>query len=160
MNKIGLFLITVFTLATTCSARNIFCKICLWGADLYIKFLKSDYMVNRHLEEDYKTCMETYNKEEYCIGNRDNVAIHEYKAKLSYYNSEEICTEYGFCKDFKYVKDPVKSHAGRLLQNAPPAVEYEGLALGKEKPIRFIVVSDIHMDLGYAEVILNFTFRV
>lgn len=160
MNKFGLFLITIVTLTVTCSARNVFCRVCLWGVEIYKKFLRSDFMVNIYLKKNFEACMKEHNKEEYCIGNRDNIVVHEYKAEISYYYGEEICHDFGFCTDFKFVKDTSKSHAGKLLSKAPPATEYEGIGPSKEKPIRFIVVSDIHMDLGYEEVILNFIFRV
>lgn len=156
MNKIYLILVLVFALKASCSSRGVFCNICIWAVDFYKKFLRSDFMVKRHLDDYYTNCMATTKSEIYCAGRRDNVVIHEYKAQISYYNSEEICFNYNFCSNVNYVKDSVKSFAGKMLTNAPPVLNYEGIAADKKKPIKFLVVTDIHMDFGYAEVSFYF----
>lgn len=152
MKKIYLILVLIFTLKASCSERGALCKACIWGIELFKKFLRSDFMVNIYLNVYYANCMKTTNSEIYCAGRRDNVVIHESKAQFSYYNSEEICFNYNFCSNVDYVKDPVKSFAAKMLIKAPPPIDYEEIAPNKEKPIKFLVVTDIHMDFGYAEV--------
>jgi hypothetical protein len=156
MNKI--FLILSFILFSQVSAFKFLCDICTWICEKHKTDLRSDEKINKQLKEYYDTCIKT-NSETFCKGRITNVLPYEYRASISKYNCEEICNSYWFCNIVKYEKDTTKSFEGKHLAHSPPFTSYEGLAPNNDKPIKFLVVTDIHMDFDYLPVILKLTYR-
>eukprot|EP00826_Nyctotherus_ovalis_P048952 TRINITY_DN582_c0_g2_i9.p1 TRINITY_DN582_c0_g2~~TRINITY_DN582_c0_g2_i9.p1 ORF type:complete len:508 (+),score=109.11 TRINITY_DN582_c0_g2_i9:192-1715(+) len=151
MNRIFVILVVILSLGSTCLARSLICNACISGIETYKSYLRSGSVVEAEKRKYYERCIKSGSSRLFCAGRRDNVVPYEYKAQISKYNSDEMCWSYGLCTDVKYVKDPHKSYAAKVLAHSPPYTTYEGLAPNRSKPIKFLVVTDIHMDFDYRE---------
>lgn len=153
MNRIFVILVAVLSLGSTCLARSLICNACITGVESYKSYLRSSSVVEQEKRKYYDKCIKSGSSKQFCAGRRDNVVVHEYKAQISKYNSDEMCWSYGLCRDVNYVKNTRKSYAAKVLAHSPPYTAYEGLAPNRSKPIKFLVVTDIHMDFDYREVL-------
>jgi len=157
MNKIFLILFSILSSQTL--AFQPLCRPCLWICEWQKKKLRSDKVINEQLKKYYDTCIKKSSKE-YCQGRITNELPYEYRAAVSKYNCDEECKKYWLCSDIKFEKDTTKSFAGKHLSRSRPFTSYEGLAPNKSKPLKFLVVADIHMDFDYEPVVFEFIYRV
>jgi len=157
MNKI--FLILSFILFSQTLAFQPLCRPCLWICEREKEKLRSDKVINKQLDEYYADCKKKYS-EVYCKGTITNELPYNYRAAVSRYDCEEECHKYWLCTDVKFEKDTTKSFAGKHLSRSPPFTSYEGLAPNTTKPLKFLVVADIHMDFDYEPVVFELIYRV
>lgn len=87
----------------------------------------------------------------YCEGIDQLTSVSGYPILTATLSSEEICTRAGYCDDAIYLKDRIEDYTKHILDDSPRPPVREKIMVVSKKPIRFIIVADIHVDYEYTE---------
>ena len=70
---------------------------------------------------------------------------------LRRFSGDILCPEYGFCSNPKILPDDFEKFKKEILKDKPPRI-YPDVLNSSTPNIKFAVITDMHVDMGYSQV--------
>ena len=148
MKTIEFTLLFILFFQIGCYGLNLGCEVCMSSIEFTTKVLSSDYFLRAYTMDLWNKCMVTGTKE-YCEQSRNSTWNIVYKESIKHINSEYICNTLKFCHDYIYLEESLEEYTKRVISNKPKKIVHKNTTLNSENPLKFLVVSDVHIDLDY-----------
>lgn len=150
MNQVKLLLL--LCLGALCQTKTFNCEFCTKFIDFAKQLLKGKDFTETYLDSYNSACLER-GQPDYCFEVTQIANITVYPLLVSTIDTEMICSLAGYCKEAVYLEDKINDYARRVLNSSLRSKVNEEQVEKSVKPIRLLVVGDIHIDYNYTEVL-------